>query len=193
MNQHRRRRRDDAQRQPSQNEHGAIFRGSKPNGTSSTSSPPVRCYPSTVDCGLGKLRHTTRHNTTQQLGDRLPKPGSVLTFAMRLNHPRVENALGQAPAQVLSGGRTRCTQHWHTPTWTTTSLRQYVRSRSGQSSNTYFDLINTGFARARHDDGKVVVGWLGGASTTLHRTHHVTHVGSRDTSVSFLFSIAIFL
>ena len=32
--------------------------------------------------------------------------------------------------------------------------------------------------------GKVVVGWFCGVSTTLHRTHHVTHVGSRDTSVS---------
>ena len=36
-------------------------------------------------------------------------------------------------------------------------------------------------------DGVVVVGWLGRASTILHCTHHVTHVGSRDTSVSFSF------
>ena len=36
-------------------------------------------------------------------------------------------------------------------------------------------------------DGLVVVGWLGRASTTLQCTHHVTHVGSRDTSVSFSF------
>ena len=33
----------------------------------------------------------------------------------------------------------------------------------------------------------VVVGWLGRASTTLHCTHHVSHVGSRDTSVFFSF------
>ena len=30
-----------------------------------------------------------------------------------------------------------------------------------------------------------MVGWLGRASTILHYTHHVTHAGSRDTSVSF--------
>ena len=35
--------------------------------------------------------------------------------------------------------------------------------------------------------GMVVVGWLGRASTTLHYTHHVSHAGSRDTAVSFLF------
>ena len=35
--------------------------------------------------------------------------------------------------------------------------------------------------------GMVVVGWLGRASTTLHYTHHVSHQGSRDTSVSFSF------
>ena len=36
--------------------------------------------------------------------------------------------------------------------------------------------------------GMVVVGWLGRASTTLHYTHHVSHAGSRDTAVSFLFA-----
>ena len=34
--------------------------------------------------------------------------------------------------------------------------------------------------------GMVVVGWLGWGSTTLHCTHHMPHVGSRDTSVSSL-------
>ena len=42
-------------------------------------------------------------------------------------------------------------------------------------------------------DGAVVVGWLGRASTTLHCTHHVTHEGSRDTSVFFLFLFDIFV
>ena len=32
----------------------------------------------------------------------------------------------------------------------------------------------------------VVVGWLGGVSTTLHCTHHVPTFGLRDASASFL-------
>ena len=41
--------------------------------------------------------------------------------------------------------------------------------------------------------GMVVVGWLGRASTTLHYTHHVSHAGSRDTAVSFLFFLPFVL
>ena len=40
--------------------------------------------------------------------------------------------------------------------------------------------------------GMGVVGWLGRATHTLHCTHLMPHVGSRDTLVSFLFVLVSF-
>ena len=47
-------------------------------------------------------------------------------------------------------------------------------------------------ATANRKSGMVVAGWLGRASTTLHCTHHMPHVGSRETLVSFFFLVVFF-
>ena len=60
-----------------------------------------------------------------------------------------------------------------------------VYPRNGTVRDSVVQIINHNLKSEMF--GAVVVGWLGRASTTLHCTHHVTHEGSRNTSVSFSF------